>query len=653
MSKKMLWVYGILFFMFGQTWGQTLPVVGSTKFVQSLINKQVGVDVADQSKINQVALYQAQASEQNLANHPTWQRLFYVGQGQISEVTYQNFFLTPNGKADLSLELAGTIEQLFLDASQSSPQCRFPARTEWLLSQLNIDKSVLPIVDCTEFNDWFSKINPHTLTLVFASDYMGNPSSMFGHTLIRLDPPNSQKNMDLVAYALNYAAMTPPDENSAVYAFKGLTGGYGGEYSLMRYFHKTKEYGDLESRDMWEYQLDLTPSEVQFLVKHIWEMKGVSFPYYFMDKNCSYALMGLIDLVRPNLQLQSQFGWTVIPIETVKAIKKAGLIKNTQYRPALETTLKAQERHYGASFAKLADNLAKNANTDDLLKNYDPTTQAALLEMAYDNLYFSQSARTVDRAFAQRRLRELLLLRSQLNEPKQRIEPTRPTDPTEGHGAKLWGVAVGQTQNQDTVVLSYRTAYHGLLDPQDGYHAGQLLFLHGALRLKKDDVELERLDILSVKSVNPMTSYKRQQSWGVDIGYQQMAIDGVGKFSPNEQHGVAHLAMERGYSKALFDEKLLCGAYGRAIVQMGRALTNHVRAGFSPVLQCQWQGSNKWQALATFTAPYWTDNQWQQNMTGELQYNITPNNTLRLTGEYEQQKSQNWHKLMVGYQHYF
>jgi hypothetical protein len=45
---------------------------------------------------------------------------------------------------------------------------------------------------------------------------------------------------------------------------KVLTGQYPGEYSIMPYYRKVKEYGDFESRDLWEYELNLTPEETRF-----------------------------------------------------------------------------------------------------------------------------------------------------------------------------------------------------------------------------------------------------------------------------------------------------------------------------------------------------------------------------------------------------
>ncbi len=170
------------------------------------------------------------------------------------------------------------------------------------MQQLNITEQQLPVISCPEFDQWFGQIKPYKATLIYATDFMGNPSSMFGHTLLRLDPKD-QKQLNLVSYAINYAATVNSEDNWS-YAWKGLVGKYPGEYSLMPYYRKVKEYGDFESRDLWEYELSLNPEETAFLVKHIWEMQKVNFPYYFVSDNCAYRLLGLLDLVRSDSNLR-------------------------------------------------------------------------------------------------------------------------------------------------------------------------------------------------------------------------------------------------------------------------------------------------------------------------------------------------------------
>lgn len=414
------------------------------------------------------------AKQKQLDQHITWQRLMYADQKQNSEVTYAGYFYTKDGKTNLKNELQADIKALFVEAPDNqSIRCKFPARSRWLMQQLNLSDQQLPKVNCTEFEDWINQIKPYKATLIYATDFMGNPSSMFGHTLLRLDPKD-QKQLNLVSYAVNYAATVKGDDNWS-YAWKGLTGQYPGEYSLMPYYRKVKEYGDFESRDLWEYELNLTPEETRFLVEHIWEMQHVSFPYYFVSDNCAYRLLGLIDLVRPNLNLKQQFNYAAIPIETLKAVDQQNLVKEVVYRPALETQLLAQAKQHGTALAKVAHQVAftETDQTQLVLKAYQPQDQAKILEMAYDDLYLQYISHKVDADFAQPQLRQLLAQRSQIEVDKQRQEPIRPKkQPVEGHHARNLSVNVGEVQGQKFIELGHRQAYHDLIDPQGGYRAG-------------------------------------------------------------------------------------------------------------------------------------------------------------------------------------
>src|SRR5690606_7630777 len=253
------------------------------------------------SEINpDIQHYLAQVETQRLDQSTTWQRLMYANPHGHSEVNYSGYFLAEQGKTDLKKEMQHNIQALFLSAEPNqSVRCKFPARSSWLMQQLNISEQQLPAVSCPDLDKWIGEVKPYQATLIYATDFMGNPSSMFGHTLLRLDPKDQQQ-LNLISYAVNYAATVDGNDNWS-FAWKGLTGQYPGEYSLMPYYRKVKEYGDFESRDLWEYELNLSPQETKFLVQHLWEMQNVSFPYYFISDNCAYRLLGLFDLVRPEL----------------------------------------------------------------------------------------------------------------------------------------------------------------------------------------------------------------------------------------------------------------------------------------------------------------------------------------------------------------
>ncbi|MDM1246715.1 DUF4105 domain-containing protein [Acinetobacter sp. R933-2] len=603
-----------------------------------------------------VQKYQQLAEQKQLYKQTAWQRLLYANAQGQSEVRYDGFFLSPHGKSDLKQEINANIAALFEPAAvNQSIQCRFPARSQWLIQQLEISKAALAHADCAELDEWMGQIKPYKATLIYATDFMGNPSSMFGHTLLRLDPKD-QKQLNLVSYALNYAATVQGSEGWS-YAWKGLTGQYDGEYSLMPYYRKVKEYGDFESRDLWEYELSLSPEETLFLVQHIWEMKHVKFPYYFISDNCAYRLLGLLDIVRPELNLQQQDQIASIPIETLKTVQDNHLIQDVQYRPALETQLLAQARQHGQQLAKTAHQLTllKVDDMPAILAKFDAADQAKILEMAYDDLYLVFISRKIAAQEAQPKLRQILSLRSQLNIEKQRTEVTRPRhDPVQGHHAKNTSIHVGDVQGQQFVELGLRQAYHDLLDPQGGYRTGtQLNFWDGALQYRDDELKLEHFDFLSVNSYNPITPFKRPLTWGFNLGWQQEAIH-QGQFNSDQQHGVLQLKTQFGYSVTDQDRQHVCYAQLQPQVQAGKSLDDGWRIGLGPAMGCQNIWTDRFNSLIQLELPYWQDaNQWNLRLNTGLNYAVDAQNSLRITWQYQQQNHVDWNKTSLGFVHYF
>ena len=79
----------------------------------------------------------------------------------------------------------------------------------------------------------------------------------------------------------------------------------------MPYYRKVREYNDIESRDIWEYKLKLSEEEVSRVLLHLWEMQRAEFDYYFLDENCSYQLLSLLDVAREDLHLTKE-KWPII-----------------------------------------------------------------------------------------------------------------------------------------------------------------------------------------------------------------------------------------------------------------------------------------------------------------------------------------------------
>ena len=589
------------------------------------------------------------AKQLKLAEQVQWRRMLYLidqpeskqtKPNATSRVTQASFFNAPDGATNAQHELDATLNGLLnpVATADQSVACRFPARRTWLAKQLNIDADqVFPTANCPTYQRFINEVKPDHITLIFASDFLGNPSSAFGHTLLRIDQ-RGQKNSALTAYAINYEAKTV-SENSASFVWKGLTGGYPAAFSLMPYFEKVKEYGAMESRDLWEYPLNFTPEETLFLVNHTWEMRDVQFPYYFLSQNCSYELLGLLDIARPSLNLQQQFAHHVIPAQTVKAIaQQTNLIADVIYRPALDTQLHDQSKRYGRKLSQRAHQLA---NDPTLSLNDLPTQQQAQVqEMAYDDLYVRLMGRDVEQPFAQPRLRQLLVARSQNTETVQRQEiPVPKINPATGHDSGRVQLSGGKQQQQDFASLEWRLAYHDLLDPIGGYRAGTRMdFLRAKLRYQHERVNLQELELLNIDSLTPVSVFSSPSSWGIQLGWQQEAIDSNGQFSEHDDHGVFNMQGQYGYSIGN-PVNTLCYAQAQATLQLGKNLQDNARVGVGPRLGCVQQITASTRALLSLSLPYWSDHhRWQVKSQFGAQQDINRHYGIRVSAEYEQQK---------------
>ncbi|MEM7024829.1 MAG: DUF4105 domain-containing protein, partial [Pseudomonadota bacterium] len=228
------------------------------------------------------------ARQEHLAEQRAWLDLGHyradlLSPGHTSLIDSPGFFLAERGKTDPQAELEATLAAFFAVPAEDSvgsthpdrqhQQCAFVARYRWLKAKLRFDPQRLPEQPCPAFDAWLAEIAPESVTLVFPSAYLNNPSSMFGHTLLRLDRADQNEQTRLLAYAVNYGAVTGEDVG-LMFAVHGLTGGYRGTYSILPYHAMVRQYTEFENRDIWEYQLNLQPHEVLRMTEHLWELRN-------------------------------------------------------------------------------------------------------------------------------------------------------------------------------------------------------------------------------------------------------------------------------------------------------------------------------------------------------------------------------------------
>ena len=458
---------------------------------------------------------------QQLANDPFWISLGHYEAGKLSGwrsyVSDDKFFLAAEGAHHPDAELRATVEALYapLSLGDKHPQCVYPARTRWLKAQLNLTD--LPKAECAEFSQWFKDVAPHSTVMIFPAAYLNSPSSMFGHTLLRIDQADVQDNKTaLLSYAINFGAYIEGSDNSILYAWKGLAGGYPGLFALVPYQEKLSEYRSLENRDLWEYRLNLTPEETQRMVEHVWELKQIQFDYFFFDENCSYRLLELLQVARPGLQLTTQFPLTAIPTDTVKAVKEAGLVESIEYRPSRERELLDRAKALDPEEQQWV--LQVSADQAQLqtpaFKALPKARQALIIDAAYRLERYRANGLERDPARSQRSFE---LLRAINQNPAPELQVDKPELPENGHESRTWQLGAGSRDDKAFAEYGLRMAYHDLNDNAPGFPLGaQIEILQLKLRQYEGNKwQVQQLDLANIRSLTPRNDLLQPWLWQV------------------------------------------------------------------------------------------------------------------------------------------
>ncbi|EIT68174.1 DUF4105 domain-containing protein [Hydrocarboniphaga sp.] len=553
-----------------------------------------------------------QAHERRLDHAPMWQRLLHYRPsswpgGVESTVDFPQFFLAADGKHDPRAELDTTLDSFFGEGQREGEpaQCRAKARYEWLKNELAFDSRRLPEQVCERFDEWLRGLDAAALAVVFASNDLYSPSSMFGHTLLRVDAHGQGGDDRLLAYAVNYAANTG-EQNGLTYAVRGLGGSYAGTFSIYPYYEKVKEYARFEHRDLWEYPLQLDHAAVQRLLRHLWELRGVEFDYYFFTENCSYQLLSLLEVARPDLRLVGRFDGGVpyaIPIDTVRELRRQHLLGAPVYRAALAQQLRYRlqrmpraDREWAVAYAR------GDAGFDDSrFARAEPAARTRMLETAQDELYFLFRSGAVQRESGIRRSREALVARSRIAEPADFEAVPRPAfSPDEGHGSGRFGLGLRNDGADSAALLRIRPAYHDRLDPPAGYLAGgELEFFDLGLLADEQGVDLDSLRLLSVQAVSPRDVAFRPWSWQASAGVRRSAL-------PTLRAGGSLGAYADGGGGLAWAPVVGVQTYGFAFVEVdvnrdrgqGYALAGGLRAGVSAQWSTRWTQQLELDALS-------------------------------------------------------
>ena len=629
--------------------------------------KQI-IDSASEEYLNSLIKL---SEEHGLAEKRTWQLLLHYrpgrsGSGVRSEIDGDEFFLATTGKTDPRAELTATLVAFFsnrkIGEAKLSPRCAFPARYHWLNVQLQFDPALLPVQRCESVDLWRERINASSVSLIFSSYYLNNPASMFGHTLLRF---NSAENAQpsLLDFAVNYAAVIDPESGLFDYAWKGITGGFKGRFSVMPYYDMVKQYNDLENRDLWEYRLNFSPSQIDFMLLHVWELAFTHFDFYFMRENCSYHLLSVLEVGNPELHLRDQYWAWTLPTETIKQINnQPGLVGEVVRRPSLGSQLEYRlsalndlEKRY----VKQLSNSPSKVNLAEF-KLISPGRRARIIDTAINFIQYQNFEERKRTDGENTNMHSLLVQRSQLPVDKAYVPQPRtpPVSPDQGYGPVRFEILGGnyrsredtiEIDNQSFLELSIQPGFHDLLSVETGQAPNsQINFLNLRARYetKSDAWQLQNFTLIDIISLYPVNSLIQEPSWKMNMGWQRNKDNGCLDCTPFIINPGVGLAFQSNLHRREIYFALL-----EASLEFDDEFDSDHRAGFGATAGLLFDVTEKWRLALVVNRTHYTEGQWSYVSEAELRQRFTFSRNSEMILDIKMVK--NLHEGKFGFAYYF
>lgn len=492
-------------------------------------------------------------SPHSLANNPIWLKLGHY-KSHIkpdSYITNNSFFLAKDGKNNPLSEIKATLHAFDTDASM---QCQFPARYQWLTEQGVSFKQ--GTVECPDLAKWRDSQKIHSVSLVFASGYMSNPASLYGHLLLKLNRSTKTKNQ-LLDYSINYGAHVPENENGLIYITKGLFGGYKAGFSDQLFYRHQHNYGEIELRDLWEYTLDLTPRDVTFIANHLWELLGTDFDYYFADENCAFHLAQIIELVIGDQLTKSSTPW-VIPATIFSRLERAQYngkkaVKEIKFTPSRNTVF---NKHIDGlttkeiAFVKSIYLSPKVLSSNDFL-NLTIHSQKAIIGTLFELVQLKQVQKQTPTLT--NKLKKALIkarLKLPIGENKHNYQYSK-QPPHKAQKASNTSFTAAHSAANNYFKVGFRLSYFDSLASDIArIPFSNLEMLDTEVTLNNNNFYLNKVHLLDLESFNPNSldwANETMWSWKINLGFERQeslcrsckstfAVGGVGKsWQFNEQ----------------------------------------------------------------------------------------------------------------------
>lgn len=461
-----------------------------------------------------------------VAQDQTWIKLLYYeknGEGYRSLVKNKGFFLSKRGMFDPEEELR--ISKIIIKKAISKSDykddrfihflCSFPARFEYVSKIMGFPYQKYK---CDSFETWRDSFEATGISVIFASQYLSSPASAMGHTYLRII---SKKRSLYLNKVIGYSAIVPKDIDTFLYAFKGITGGFVGSFSVDPFYIKFHEYSNIEQRDLWEYKLKLNADQMNYYLKHLWEIINFAkFDYLFATENCSKVLLRSLDILYKNINLTDQLPSLVLPVEILKVLYKSKLITKIESSPS-------PSKRIIQKFNQL--NHSNQQIFQDTL-NFLVPSNLEVLDLAIDYLNYKRHAHggklnSKDDKFLLRLLTRRSEFDSQAEYHRNRQGHNLTGLVHESNPTKRIGFNIGRNTDRSTYFgIELRPGIHDLIDKVEGYlkYSQVTIFDTSILIYDESNISLKSIDFISMQKLSSYDFLTKNFSWGLNLSLKSI-----------------------------------------------------------------------------------------------------------------------------------
>ncbi len=528
---------------------------------------------------------QADTSTQlsKLAYEPGWLKLGHYEvdgaspTGWLSAIHSDDFFLDAGGRSDPLLELQATLTAFAApptDDPDKHAQCRFPARWQWFRARLGDHPAFSTPLKCPAFDAWTRSGSVGSLSIVFATGYLGNPASYYGHTLLKFNFRDDQAQTRLMDVSVNYGAIVGKQDDTLTYIFKSVLGGYDGGFSHIHFYFHNHNYGDIELRDLWEYKLDLPQDAVDLVVAHAWEVLGKRYTYHFFRHNCAYRMAEILQVVDGLEIIPGKWPW-IIPqamIEQTGLAQYRGksLLASVSYLPSRQSRFYDKYRSLSVPEVGLLKEVIEKQHTlnDPGFQDLPTPSKQAVLDTLIDYYQFVGNPLEIAPRDTRQEYVKALSERYQLPPGLPEVNSQQPVSPHLSRPLGWFQAGWGHNSAMGGVLsIRIRPAYYDVLDSESGQVRNAALIMGDIqLNVRQGKGYIKKLDMVGVESVNPgLTGLPGDNgsAWKLHVGVEQQRLNCDDCLVPRFQGDI-------GYGKQL-SEHLFSAVYVGGALQANRA----------------------------------------------------------------------------------